>query len=249
MTRGVWAGLAACAIAAGCTGPQYYTAPPDTVAPDRTVDGVSFRIVDQRPEWEKKPFTGVVCLYHLGKAHPDAWTQLADETNAVVGQMPQKPERVEVTVQSFRLVRSADSVPKYRDLSAGPNANPQMQLAQHTRANAEQRDRTLGRDGGSNAARTDAGDGPPNKVAAVFASKDDPRRALAEHPAGASCRIQVSIKLTFAGGEAKTIDFTTMSRAPNDSSDYYGQAMDNATKAAVIDYGNQFRKSVGLRVN
>jgi len=170
---------------------------------------------------EKKPFTGVVCLYHLGKAHPDAWAQLAEETNAVVAAMPQKPERVEVVVSSFRLVRSADTVPRFRDYGSGPHPNPNARTQQMTRANGEERDRSLGRNGQTNdglpARSQQVADGPPNKVEMALASKDDPRRMLADHPAGASCSIQATIRLTFPGGREQTVEVKTIARAPNDS--------------------------------
>src|SRR5262249_26207786 len=123
MTRGVWAGLAVCAFGAGCMGPQYYTPPPEKVPAPVNVGGTTVQVVDQRPEWEKKPFTGVACLYHLGKAHPGAWEQLADEADSVVAALPQKPERVEVDVTSFRLVRSGDTAKRYRTIDNSLTAN------------------------------------------------------------------------------------------------------------------------------
>src|ERR1700679_1519315 len=106
MWRVIWAGLVVCAVGVGCTGPQYYPPPPEHIPPPANVGGTAVQIIDQRPEWEKKPFTGVVCLYHLGKAHPDGWAQLAEETNAIVAALPQRPERVDVVISSFQLVRS-----------------------------------------------------------------------------------------------------------------------------------------------
>jgi hypothetical protein len=241
MTRGVWARLVVCALAAGCTGPQYYPAPPENLPSPANVAGVAVQITDQRPEWEKKPFTGVVCLYHLGKAHPDAWAQLAEETNAVVAAMSQKPERVEVVVSSFRLVRSADTVPRFRDFSNGPHPNPAMRTQQMARANAEERERTLARNGST-------GDGPPNKVERALAPKDDPRRLLADHPAGASCSIRATVRLAFANGLTQTVEVQTIARAPNDSgTGYWGEAIDNAARAAVFDFGRQFRAGAGIR--
>jgi len=244
-----------CAVGVGCTGPQYYPAPPEKLPSPTNTSGATVQIVDQRPEWEKKPFTGVVSMYHLGKAHPDAWAQLMEETNAIVGSMPQKPERVDVVVSSFRLVRSADSVPKYRDLGAGPDANPNMRTQQITRANGDERERTLSKSGvttreAPGQSQAPVSDSPPNKVEMALASKDDPRRMLVDHPAGASCSIQATIRLTYTGGQVQTVEIKTIARAPNDSgTDYYGQALDNAAKAAAIDYGRQFRAGLGMKVN
>src|SRR4051812_29684501 len=88
MTRGVWAGLVVCAV--GCAGPRYYEAPAEKLPPVANVRGTTVQVIDQRPEWEKKPFTGVVSLYHLDKAQPGAWALLADEVGAAVAQLPEK---------------------------------------------------------------------------------------------------------------------------------------------------------------
>src|SRR5262245_28335730 len=108
MTRGVWAALVVCAVGSGCMGPQYYTPAPEQLPQPANVNGTMVQITDQRPEWEKKPFTGKVCLYDLGKSHPNAWAQLSEEVNAIIAELPQKPERAEVVVTSFRIVRNPE---------------------------------------------------------------------------------------------------------------------------------------------
>jgi hypothetical protein len=251
MTRGIGAGLVACAIAVGCGGPQYYAAPPDVIPPPVNVNGAAVQIVDQRPEWEKKPFTGVVCLYHLGKVHPkDAWAQLSDETDAVVAALPQKPARVEVVVTSFQLVRSGETVPRYRDLSAGPNANPNVQSQALGRStNGDTRDQ-MSSGSGVTTAGGPVAETPTNKLEMAFAPKDDPRRLLADHPAGASCSIEATVRLVYPGGGEQSVPVKTIYRAPNDSSaGYYGQALDAAARGAVIDFGRKFRAAMGLSVN
>ena len=140
MTRGVWAAVVVCAGGAGCTGPQYYKPPAEQLPQPTNVGGSVVQVVDQRPEWETKPFTGVVCLYHLGKAHPGAWEQLSAETKAVVAAMPQKPEHVEVAVTSFRLVRSGDSSPRYRDINPAPSVNPNVRIQQAVRTDDDKRE-------------------------------------------------------------------------------------------------------------
>jgi hypothetical protein len=209
------------------------------------VEGAAVQIIDQRPEWEKKPFTGVVCLYHLGKSHPDAWAQLAEETNAVVAAMPQKPERVEVLVSSFRLVRSGDTGGRFRDFSAGPSPNPAARTQDITRTNREEREERLSQVNGRSA-NTPTDDRPGNSVELMFSSKDDPRRALREHPLGASCSIQAQVRLVFPGGREQTLDVKTIARGANDTGTaYWGEAIDTATRSAVFQFGRQFRTGVG----
>ena len=249
MTRGVWAGLVACAVGVGCVGPQYYSPPPEQLPPIADVGGTAVQLTDQRPEWEKKPFTGVVCLYHLGKAHPSAWAQLAEEANAAVAAMPQKPQRVEVAVTSFRLVRAGDTAPRFRDWSAGPSANPGARTQEMIRANGEERERRLAQNGsvsGSAPSRA-TGDHVGTDVEVAFASQDDPRRMLRDHPVGASCAIRATVRLVFPDGREQTVDVKTIARGANETGTaYWGEALDFAAKAAVHDFGRQFRAAVGL---
>ncbi len=249
MTRGVWAAAVVCAVGVGCNGAHYYTAPPEQVPPPANVAGANVQIVDQRPEWEKKPFTGVVCLYHLGKAHPGAWEQLAEEANAVVAAMPQKPERVEVEVTSFRLVRSGDTKPRYRDIDNAPSANPQARSQAIRRADNEERERRRAEREGI-AGATDkqvAADRPGNDIELMFAPKDDPRLLLRDHPIGASCALRAKVRMVFAGGREQTIDVSAFARGANDSGTaYWGEAIDFAARTAVQQFGQQFRSAAGV---
>jgi hypothetical protein len=251
MSRGAWAVWVVwvvCAIG-GCGGPQYYTAPPENLPAPTNVNGTAVQIIDQRPDWEKKPFTGTVCLYHLGKAH--AWEQLAEQTSATVAALPQPPERVEVVVSSFQLVRSGDTAKPYRDISGGANPTPNV-MSQGVGRNApDQGGSQPGMGMSSNAPmQQKTPDAPPNRLELAFAPKGDPRRMLTEHPPGVSCSIEATIKLIFPGGNVQTIPVKSIARAPNDSgTEYYGQAIDNAARAAVFDYASKFRTAVGIRLN
>lgn len=255
MTQGVWAGLVAgalCAAGTGCSGPQYYEAPPEKMPLATSVTGTTVQIIDQRPEWERKPFTGVVCLYHLGKAHPDAWAQLAEEASAVVAEMPQKPERVEVVVSSFRLVRAGDTAGHFRDFSKGPNPNPNARVIDPNARNPEVvRDRQVSQSGVTTADAAvpggSAGDKHGNDVEMMFAGKDDPRRKLRDHPAGASCSIEAKVRLVFPGGRERTVDVKTLALGGKDARTvYWGEALDDAAKKAAFQFGRQFRAGVGM---
>ncbi len=59
------------------------------------------------------------------------WAQLSETTAPVVAELPQKPERVEVVVTSFRLVTSGDTGKRYHDLSAGAESQPGSANAGH----------------------------------------------------------------------------------------------------------------------
>jgi hypothetical protein len=245
----MWAGVAVCAVGVGCTGPQYYTPLPEQIPPPANVGGATVQIIDQRPEWEKKPFTGIVCLYDLNKSHPDAWTQLSREVSAVVSAMPQKAARVDVVVSSFRLVRSTDGVKKYHDYGAGPNPNPNAQTTTMSQTNADERKERLAAvngngNGDQQGLNTEAS---PNKLELLFTAKDDPRRMLKDHPAGASCAIQAQVRLVFANGQEQKVDIKTLNLGENTThSGYMGEAIDSAVRAAVFQIGRQFRTAVGI---
>jgi hypothetical protein len=240
-----------CAVGIGCSGPQYYTPPVEQLPPPTNVNGSTVQFIDQRPEWEKKPFTGVVCLYHTGKAHPDAWAQLAQEADAVVGALPQKPERVEVVVTSFRLVRIVEGTGgKFHDWGPAPNANPNMRTNTPTASQTnDYRDRQVSQSGGmTNPSQPrPSADGPANKLEMMFSSKDDPRRMLQEHPSGASCKLQATVRLVYPGGQVQTVNVDTLNRDGNSSGTaYWGEATNGAARAAVFQFGRQFRAGVGL---
>ena len=106
MTRTIWAGLALCAVGVGCRGPQYYKDPLAHLAPPNfSTDGTRYAVEDRRPEWEKKPFTGAVTLYHVSKVKPHPFEQLTAEAKAAVAAMPEKPTSVNIALTSYRLVK------------------------------------------------------------------------------------------------------------------------------------------------
>jgi hypothetical protein len=219
--------------------------------PPANVAGVAVQVIDQRPEWERKPFTGVVCLYHLGKAHPDAWAQLAQEAGAVVAEMPQKPDRVDVVVSSFRLVRAGDTAGHFRDFSKGPNPNPNARNYQTSaQASADARERVVSQSGVTTADAPGAGnssDRHGNDVELMFAGKDDPRRKLRDHPNGASCSIEAKVRVVFPGGQERTVEVKTIALGGKDvRTVYWGEALDSAAKNAVFQFGRQFRSGVGM---
>ena len=98
--------VVAAVLAAGCRGPHYYNPPAERLPPPAAVGGTEVVVTDDRPGWERKPFTGKAALYHPGKARPNPWEQLAAEAGAVAAELPEKPRRVTVVVTSLRLVRT-----------------------------------------------------------------------------------------------------------------------------------------------
>jgi hypothetical protein len=252
MTRGVWAAVAVCAVAAGCNSPQYYTAPPEKLPPAVNVGGAQVQITDHRPEWEKKPFTGTVCLYHLDKAQPGCWAQLAEEANAVVEAMPQKPEKVEIEVTSFRLVRSGITGKRYQEVgnANAPAADPRVRFRGTQRLNDEFRQRRDERNGTAveapDARMVSDKNGPDIELA--FAAGDDPRVLLRDHPSGASCALKARVKMTFPGGRQQTADVSTFARAGNETGTaYWGEAVNQAARTAVQQFGDQFRTAAGVK--
>ena len=254
MTRGVWACVAVCAAVGGCNSPQYYTAPPEHVPPAANVSGATVQIADQRPEWEKKPFTGVVCLYHLDKSHPGGWAQLAEEANAVVAAMPEKPQRVDVEVTSYRLVRSGNTGKRYKEVGGAPSSDPRQRFNGTRRLNDEYRQLRDERNGTAaevaKGADTGVADKSGRDIELLFASDDDPRVLLREHPSGASCALKAKVTMTFADGRKQTVDVSAFSRGANDTGTaYWGEAIDYAAKTAVQQFGEQFRTAAGIKTD
>lgn len=248
MTRGVWATVAVCALAGGCNSPQYYTAPPDKMPAPANVSGATVQVSDRRPEWEKKPFTGVVCMYHLDKSNPGGWAQLAEEANAVVAEMPEKPERVDVEVTSFRLVKSGNTGKVYKELGNSPAADPRQKFNGTRQLNDEFRTRRDERNVTAAAGGTGVSDKSGKDIELAFAADNDPRILLRDHPSGASCALKAKVKMTFAGGRQQTVDVNTFARGANDTGTmYWGEAVDYAAKSAVGQFGEQFRTAVGVK--
>jgi hypothetical protein len=176
---------------------------------------------------------------------------LAEEADAVVAEMPQKPERVEVIVTSVRLVRAGDTAGHFRDFSKGPNPNPNARNYQTSaQASADARERVVSQSGvttGQGAAGANTSDRHGNDVELMFAGKDDPRRKLSDHPNGASCSIEAKVRLVFPGGREQTVDVKTIALGGKDARTvYWGEALDDAAKKAAFQFGRQFRSGVGM---
>jgi len=248
MTRGVWATVAVCALGGGCNSPQYYTAPPERVPPAANVSGATVQIADQRPAWEKKPFTGPVCLYHLDKSNPGGWAQLAEEANAVVAAMPEKPQRVDVEVTSYRLVRSGNTGKVYKEVGGKTSLDPRQRFNGTRQLNDEFRQRREERNVTAAAAGAGVADKSGKDIELAFASDDDPRMLLRDHPSGASCALKAKVTMTFPNGRKQTVDVSAFSRGTNDTGTaYWGEAIDYAAKSAVGQFGEQFRTAVGIK--
>ena len=109
MNRVVALGVAA--IVVGCQAPPRLVEPfPE---PSRA-SGSWVVLEDRRPAWERAPFEGpVVSLYRFSRVSPNPWVRLQKSTEAIVADLPEKPERVDVVVTSFRLVsKEAEPAPR-----------------------------------------------------------------------------------------------------------------------------------------
>ena len=244
-------------VAIGCQ-----SAPPvarEAIPPPFAVNGTAVAITDERWEWERSPIDGPITLYRLGRVTPNPWSQLARETEAIVAAMPEKPQRVDVIVTSFRLVRKddkpsilndpSDSVKIGKQSVAGLNSSQNRlaydQLKTATQAGDHQAASAVGKgllfQNGDPA--ISVGTPPADEAEAAPGT-------LADHPPGASCRVRATVRLTFPDGHEKLIDLKAIAAGQNTSgTQYYGEALDFAVKMAVRQYGNQFRKAVGLPID
>jgi hypothetical protein len=240
-------------VLAGCQ-----TAPPpkpqEAIPAPFTAHGATISLLDERHDWEKQQVVGPVSIYRISRVFPNAWTQLAKETEAVVGTMSEKPQRVEVFVTSFRLVRKEDK-PSIHDPSdnvkigkqtvAGLNGS-QNKLAyeqlRQANANGDQK--------AANAVGTGLLFADGNPAIAVKGRTEEPEEmpgTLSEHPAGASCRVRATVRMTFADGREKVMDVKAICAGQNTSgTQYWGEALDFAAGQAVRQYGHQLRTELGV---
>jgi hypothetical protein len=203
------------------------------------INGAQVTLTDLRPDWERTPSNGSVSIYDLNQLTPNPWALLAEETRTTVAGMTDKPERVEVQVTSYRLVRR--SAP-YRRPDRSENVRPAGQsiVADNTRTQNP----------------APGADAPVATTSVLdsfgFSSNrrkdpDSPGDPLEEHPVGASCRIRASVKITFPGGREQIVKLEAFSVGENTSgSKYWGETIAQAVRGAASQYGFRFRQQIGL---
>ncbi len=251
MSRGL---IAACLLSlAGCQSAPT-PIPRETIPLPFVAHGATISISDERYDWERQPVGGPIALYRLGRVLPNPWSQLAKETEAIVEALPEKPQRVDVIVTSFRLVRREDK-PSIHDpsdhvkfgkqsvaaLNNSRNGLAYEQLKSATQTGDQQAATAMGKN-----LMFQNGD-PSLSVQGKPAEAESVEGSLAEHPPGASCRVRATVRLTYADGREKLVDVKAIAAGQNTSgTKYYGEALEFATKMAVLQYGNQLRRTLGL---
>lgn len=72
-------------------------------------------------------------------------------------------------------------------------------------------------------------------------------KGVTEHPDGASCSLEATVTLEFAGQPAKTFAVKTVASGPGVTDrGYIGDVMEAPVRGAVFQFGRQFRSAVGL---
>lgn len=258
MNRGLGAGVCLVVAAVGCQ------APPKLVEPfpePSRASGAWVVLEDRRPDWEKAPFDGpVVSLYRFSRVSPNPWVRLQKATEAVVAELPEKPERVDVVVASFRLVsKEAEAPPRTEEggtvqvggrnaagLGTGKTAGvdrTSYELARTAQAagdqkGAQQNLSQLAFHGGAPAAGVRVGEAPAVEL------PEGPLDGLAP---GAHCALRGMIRLTYPGGRDKDVPFAVLAGRPNQTgSKYWGETLEEATKLAMVQYARQVRQGLGL---
>ncbi|MDB5311664.1 MAG: hypothetical protein JWO38_5866 [Gemmataceae bacterium] len=228
MNRGLWVGVVLLVV--GCSVKKYYTPPPEQLPQPADANGVRVVIEDARPEQERQPFTGPVCLYHPSRVKPNPWDQLVNETRAVAAAMPEKPEKVEIVVTSFRLVQKDDLLAKKAATVGRPMvANPVRQSGPPDPTASGQNSSPAGSDTG------------PGKDSLLWGFLDG-------HPTGASCAVRATVRFIYPGGRDQRVNVDRIAAGQNLSgTKYYGDALEDAAKSVVRQYGIQLRQGVGLQ--
>jgi hypothetical protein len=257
MNRGLGVGVFVL-VAAGCS------APPKLVEPfpePSRASGAWVVLDDQRPGWEKAPFDGpVVSAYRFSRVSPNPWVRVLKATEAVVAELPDRPERVDVVVASFRLLsKEAEPPPRTEEGGtvqlggrnaaglgtgrAGTVDRSAYELARSAQAAGDPRGAQnavsqLAFQGNAPAAGVKVGEAP------AVERPDGPLDGLA---AGAHCQLRGVVRLSYGGGREKDVPFTVHAGHPNETgSRYWGETLEAATRLAMAQYTQQIRAGVGL---
>ena len=234
MNRIRWMGIVL--LIAGCrTTPPTPPPPLEPIPAPQVVNGAQVIFSDNRPAWEKTPFVASsVSLYNLAGTSPTPWALLAQETVSIVGAMPQKPERVEVAVASFRLVhktgaareRGVDATGKTWGIG-GMQPNTVGLVADATTPDAK------------------GPDGLSQWLGVTSSPKEshlgeDP---IDNHPPGTSCQLRATIKITFPGGRVQNVNVLAIANGESDTK-YSGDARTMALKGAIQKYIFEFQQAL-----
>jgi hypothetical protein len=257
MNRWLGAGVCLAVAVAGCETPPKLVEP--FPVPSRA-SGAWVVLEDRRPEWEKAPFTGpVVSLYRLTRVSPNPWVRLQQATEAVVADLPEKPERVDVVVASFRLVsKEADPAPRREEggtvqvvgqngVPLGTGANRAVDALNYERARsaASSGDRNLAEQ--ATAALGMTGSAPATSSQIQPTAIIVPDGALDGLAPGATCALRGVIRVTYPGGAEKDVPFAVLAGRPNETgSRYWGETLEQAAQLAMLQYTRQVRQGVGL---
>lgn len=260
MNRGLSAGVALVVAVAGCQ------APPKLVEPfpePSRASGAWVVLEDRRPGWEKAPFDGpVVSLYRFSRVSPNPWVRLQKATEAVVAELTEKPERVDVVVTSFRLVsKLAEAPPRTEEGGtvrvagqnasilgtgkSGANERTAYDLARSAQAAGDQKGaqnavNQLAFQGGAPSAGVQVGEAPAVEL------PEGPLDGLAP---GAHCALRGVIRLTYPGGRDQDVPFAVLAGRPNETgSRYWGETLEQATQLAMVQFTRDLRGKLGLPV-
>lgn len=253
--------LAAMGVAAIVVGCQ---AAPQLVEPfpqPSRASGSWVVLEDRRPAWERETFKGpVVSLYRFSSVSPNPWVRLQKATETIVAELPEKPDRVDVVVTSFRLVtKEAEPAPRTEEggtvqvggrnaagIGTGANRHVDALAYEQARSASATGDRQLAQEaakavafqGGAPAGGIKLGEAPAVEL------PEGPLEGLAP---GAHCNIRGLVRLTYPGGRDQDIPFHVLAGRPNETgSRYWGETLEQATKLGMVQYTRQVRQGLGL---
>jgi hypothetical protein len=226
-------GLLLPALALGCSNLTYQKSWKQPPPPESSTQrGTTVRIVDARPKWEQRPFRDAIILHALDDATPSVWNQLHGSISTVADELPERPERIEVTVQSIQLV----TVDPYKMLEELEN---QRKVRVEPSEDAELADSFV-----------TALFGPLLELIlnAPFEKKYPP--ALGQSPHGTSCTLKADVSLTWANGRKKTISVSALATTdhPGESRDPRG-GLSEAVQLATFQMGEQLRTALGTSIS
>jgi hypothetical protein len=219
------------AMSLGCSNLNYQKSwkqppPPESL----TTRGTRVRIVDARPNWEQKPFRDAIVLHALDEATPPVWDQLEAGMIKVADELAERPERIEVTVQSIQLVtkdpvKLAEEAENQRKFRSEPDENAGiLEMLQSFLI------------------------GIPLELVlnAPFEKKYPP--GLGESPDGTSCAFQADVTITWPGGRKRTIPVSALATTDQPGEPREARVgLSAAVQMATFQVGDQLRNALKER--
>jgi hypothetical protein len=207
--------FAVAAIAlAGCQTKPLYHGPDFQLAPTPATNAAKtplvVEIIDQRPWWEHRYYEGNKAFVPLENVRPSPLAHLSDEIQRQARELPTPPQKVQLTLTSFRIVM-CDSMADQRDNERDEEYSQRISDAES--------DDLLGTiagvliECGIRAAIQECRQGIEEWGQKERHLKGPPRHLDGKYPLGITCEMRATAKLQWSSGSCRDLDLRTFVNA------------------------------------